>query len=164
MAVNAYLVIDGLPGPSTSRKDAIDILSFSFGASNTVSISSASGAESKSGRANLSDVSIMKVLDKTSPLLFQHCVTGTPFKKATLFYDKPMGDKADSKPEDYFKIEMTNVLISSIQLSGSNENPVESLSMAFETVKVGYNPEKPGGKSLAGFIEKGYDLKTLKAS
>ena len=33
MAVNAYLVIDGRPGPSTSKADAIDILSFSFGAS-----------------------------------------------------------------------------------------------------------------------------------
>ena len=35
MAVNAYLVIDGRPGPSTSKADAIDILSFSFGASMT---------------------------------------------------------------------------------------------------------------------------------
>ncbi len=35
MAVNAYLVIDGRPGPSTSKQDAIDILSFSFGASMT---------------------------------------------------------------------------------------------------------------------------------
>ena len=33
MAVNAYFVIDGIPGPSTSRSNAIDILSFSFGAS-----------------------------------------------------------------------------------------------------------------------------------
>ncbi len=35
MAVNAYLIIDGRPGPSTSKQDAIDILSFSFGASQT---------------------------------------------------------------------------------------------------------------------------------
>ena len=35
MAVNAYLVIDGRPGPSTSKTNAIDILSFSFGASQT---------------------------------------------------------------------------------------------------------------------------------
>ena len=35
MAVNAYLIIKGRPGPSTSKKDAIDILSFSFGASQT---------------------------------------------------------------------------------------------------------------------------------
>ena len=33
-AVNAYLIIDGRPGPSTSKQQAIDILSFSFGASN----------------------------------------------------------------------------------------------------------------------------------
>ena len=31
MAVNAYLIIDGRPGPSTSKTGAIDILSFSFG-------------------------------------------------------------------------------------------------------------------------------------
>ena len=32
MPVNAYLVVADRPGPSTSKKDAIDILSFSFGA------------------------------------------------------------------------------------------------------------------------------------
>jgi hypothetical protein len=30
-AVNSYLIIDGRPGPSTSKVQAIDILSFSFG-------------------------------------------------------------------------------------------------------------------------------------
>jgi len=38
MAVNAYLIIDGRPGPSTSKQNAIDILSFSFGASQTAVI------------------------------------------------------------------------------------------------------------------------------
>jgi len=31
MAVNAYLTIDGRPGPSTSKQDAVDLLSFSHG-------------------------------------------------------------------------------------------------------------------------------------
>ena len=54
MAVNAYLIIDGRPGPSTSKQDAIDILSFSFGASQTAVIGvGSSGGESRSGRANL---------------------------------------------------------------------------------------------------------------
>ena len=56
MAVNAYLVIDGRPGPSTSKKDAIDILSFSFGASQTAVIGAgSSGGEARAGRANLSE-------------------------------------------------------------------------------------------------------------
>jgi type VI secretion system secreted protein Hcp len=157
MAVNAYLVIDGRPGPSTSKPDAIDILSFSFGASMSAVIGAgSSGGEARSGRANVSDVTIMKVLDKTSPLLFDDCVTGNYLKKVDIIYDKPMGDSQ----EDYFKIHMEDALITSIQLSGSSENPVESISFAFSKVKVSYNPEEEG--SLKGFIDKGFDVLKLK--
>jgi len=157
MAVNAYLVIDGRPGPSTSKQDAIDILSFSFGASMSAVIGAgSSGGESRAGRANLSDVTIMKVLDKTSPLLFDDCVTGNYLKKVDIIYDKPMGDSQ----EDYFKIHMEDALITSIQLSGSNENPMESISFAFSKVKVSYNPEEEG--ALKGFIDKGFDVLKLK--
>ena len=157
MAVNAYLVIDGRPGPSTSKKDAIDILSFSFGASQTAVIGAgSSGGEARSGRASVSDVTIMKVLDKVSPLLFDDCVTGNFLKKVDIIYDKPMGDNQ----EDYFKIHMEDALITSIQLSGSSENPVESISFAFSKVKVSYNPEEEG--ALKGFIDKGFDVLKLK--
>ena len=157
MAVNAYLVIDGRPGPSTSKADAIDILSFSFGASQTAVIGAgSSGGEARAGRASVSDVTIMKVLDKTSPLLFDDCVTGNYLKKVDIIYDKPMGDSQ----EDYFKIHMEDALITSIQLSGSSENPVESISSAFSKVKVSYNPEEDG--SLKGFIDKGFDVLKLK--
>jgi len=71
MAVNAYLVIDGINGPSTSKTNAIDILSFSFGSSQTAVYGvGASGKEAKAGRADFSNLSIMKVTDKTSPFLF----------------------------------------------------------------------------------------------
>jgi type VI secretion system secreted protein Hcp len=157
MAVNAYLVIDGRPGPSTSKPDAIDILSFSFGASMSAVIGAgSSGGEARSGRANVSDVTIMKVLDKTSPLLFDDCVTGNYLTKVDIIYDKPMGDDQ----QDYFKIHMEDALITSIQLSGSSENPVESISFAFSKVKVSYNPEEDG--SLKGFIDKGWDVLKLK--
>jgi type VI secretion system secreted protein Hcp len=157
MAVNAYLFIDGRPGPSTSKKDHIDILSFSFGSSMSAVIGAgSSGGESRAGRANLQDVTIMKVLDKTSPLLFDDCVTGNYLKKVDVIYDKPMGDNQ----EDYFKIHMEDALITSIQLSGSSENPMESISFAFSKIKVSYNPEEDG--KLKGFIDKGFDVLILK--
>jgi type VI secretion system secreted protein Hcp len=157
MAVNAYLIIADRPGPSTSKTNAIDILSFSFGASmaHTIGVGS-SGGESRSGRANIGDVTIMKVTDKTTPLLFDDCVTGNVLATIDLIYDKPMGDNQ----EDYFKIHMENALITSISLSGSNENPVESVSFAFNKVKVSYNPEEDG--ALKGFIDKGFDLLAIK--
>jgi type VI secretion system secreted protein Hcp len=158
MAVNAYLVIDGTPGPSTSKTDAIDILSFSWGASQTATYQAgASGKEAKAGRANLGDLTIMKVLDKTSPALFDHCVTGNILPKIDLYYDKPVGDSQ----ADYFKIELTDALITSVQLSGSSENPVESVSFAYQKIVVAYNPEGDDG-TLAGFIPKGFDTTTLK--
>ena len=157
MAVNAYLIIDGRPGPSTSKQDAIDILSFSFGASQTSTIGvGSSGGESRSGRANLSDVSIMKVVDKVSPLLFDDCVTGNYLKKVDIIYDKPMGDAQ----EEYYKIHMEDALITSIQHSGSQENPMESVTFAYSKIKISYNPEQDG--SLKGFIDKGFDVLKLK--
>lgn len=157
MAVNAYLVIDGRPGPSTSKENAIDILSFSFGASNSSVIGpGSSGGETRAGRANLADISIMKVVDKVSPLLFDDCVTGNILKTVDIIYDKPMGDNQ----EDYYKIHMEDALITSIQHSGSNENPVESVCFAYSKIKVSYNPETGG--SLQGFIDKGFNAMTLK--
>jgi len=156
MAVNAYCIVDGVPGPSTSLSNAIDILSFSFGASNTAVFGpGASGGESRAGRTDVQNVTIMKVLDKTSPQLFENCVTGDYLKSVEIQYFKPMGNKQDV----YFKIRMENVLITSVQLSGSNENPTESVSFAFAKVKVSYNPES-GGK-LQGFVDKGFDVEKL---
>ncbi len=158
MAVNAYLVIAERPGPSTSKKDAIDVLSFSFGGKQASVIGQgSSGSETRAGRADVHKLKIMKVLDKTSPLLFDDMVTGNILKKATLFYDKPMGDNQ----EDYFKIELEEVLISSIDHSGSSENPTETLSLAFSKAKFCYNPEDANGK-FEGWVEKGFNLQTLK--
>jgi type VI secretion system secreted protein Hcp len=157
MAVNAYLIIDGRPGPSTSKQGAIDILSFSWGATQTAVIGQgSSGGEARAGRANIQDVSITKVVDKTSPLLFDDCVTGNYLKKVDVVYDKPMGDDQ----QDYYKIHMEDALITSIQHSGSAENPMESISFAFAKIKVSYNPEEDG--SLKGFIDKGFDVLKLK--
>ena len=95
MAVNAYLIIEGRPGPSTSRKGAIDILSFSFGVSHVFEIG-------RAGKANFTDLTVMKVVDQTSPLIFDDCATGNLLKKVDIIYDKPMGDEQ----QDYWKIHL----------------------------------------------------------
>ena len=159
MAVNAYLFVDGVEGPSTSKENHIDILSFSYGVSQTaVYGAGASGKEAKAGRADFSNLSVMKVLDKTSPLLHDHCASGNILSKVYILYDKPVGDKQ----QGYFRIWLKDALITSVQLSGSNENPSESVSFAFQAVEVAYCPEKDDG-SLDGAISKGYNLETLTA-
>jgi type VI secretion system secreted protein Hcp len=160
MAVNAYLYVDGVTGPSTSKTGFIDILSFSWGVSQTSTYGAgASGKEAKAGRADFASLSIMKVLDATTPLLVDHCDSGNILAKVYILYDKPVGDSQ----ADYFRIYLQDALISSVQLSGSSENPTESVSFAFQSVEVCYKPEADDG-SLGGAICKGYDLETLSAS
>src|ERR1700692_1158959 len=143
MAVNAYLYVDTVVGPSTSKTGFIDVLSFSWGVSQTaVYGAGASGKEAKAGRADFTNLSIMKVLDKTTPLLADHCASGNILAKGYTLYDKPVGDKQD----DYFRIYVKDALITSVQLSGSNENPTESVSFAFQGVEVGYKAKKKEGR------------------
>ena len=159
MAVNAYLFIEGVEGPSTSKAGHIDVLSFSWGVSQTSTYGAgASGKEAKAGRADFANLSIMKVLDKTSPLLCDHCASGDILKKVYIVYDKPVG----TEQQDYFRIYLKDALITSVQLSGSNENPTESVAFAFQAVEVAYKAEKDDG-TLDAAVPKGYDLETLKS-
>ena len=75
-----------------------------------------------------------------------------------LLYDKPVG----TEQLPYFKITLSDGLITSQQLSGSSENPTESISFAFQAVEIAYAAEKDDG-TLDSFIPKGYSLETLKA-
>src|SRR3954466_8721113 len=107
MAVNAYLFIDGVDGPSTSKAGHIDVLSFSWGVSQTSTYGAgASGKEAKAGRADFSNLSVMKVLDKTTPLLTDHCASGDILKNVYLLYYKPVGDKQQA----YFRIYLKDAL------------------------------------------------------
>jgi type VI secretion system secreted protein Hcp len=159
MAVNAYLMVDGVEGPSTSLANAIDVLSFSFGVSQTSTYGAgASGKEAKAGRADFTNLTISKVLDKTTPLLADHCASGNIIKSVYLQYAKPVGDEQDP----YFRVYIQDALVTGVHLSGTNENPSETVSFAFQQVEWGYKPEKDDG-SLDAAIRKGYDLGTLKA-
>lgn len=157
MAVNAYLYIDGVEGPSTSKPNHIDVLSFSWGVRQTSTYGvGASGKEAKAGRADFSELTITKVLDKTSPFLFSHCASGDILDEVYILYDKPVGDKQD----DYFRVYLKDAQITNVHMSAANENPTESVSFAFQSVEVAYRPEKDDG-SLDGAIPKGYDLSSL---
>ena len=115
-----------------------------------------SGKEAKAGRADFAELTITKVLDKTTPHLFDHCASGNILDGVYLLYDKPVGDKQD----DYFRIYLKDAQITGHQMSAADANPTEQISFAFQAIEVSYRPEKDDG-SLDGAIPKGYDLASL---
>ena len=116
MAVDMFLEIKEVPGESMKKghEGQIDIVSFSFGAVQHGSFARG-GAGGGSGKAEFQDISIVKEVDKSSPKLFQACAAGTHFPKATIFVRK-----AGDKPLEYYKVELKDLIVSSVQNSGSS--------------------------------------------
>ena len=85
MAMDTYLQLDGVTGEATRANYTgwIELDSFSFGASNPVSIGTGSTGAG-AGKASLSSFNVMKRTDSSSPVLFQKCCMGQHFAKALL--------------------------------------------------------------------------------
>ncbi len=157
MAFDAYLKFEGGPkikGESTRKghEDEIEILSFSFGASNPATISGGTQG-SGAGKGTVSSFNIMKTTDTASAILFQACMKGDHFPKAKVTLNKSGGDAA----LPYLIYEFAEVYISGVQWSGSSggdDRPVESLSFDFGTVKVTYSQQTETGSAGEQIIGK----------
>ena len=153
MAVDVFLKIGDVKGESKDSKHVgeIDVLSWSWGVSNTGSTSLGGGKGA--GKANFNDLSFMHAVDKASPVLMKACAMGDHFPDATL-----VSRKAGKGQQEYLIVKMKEVFITSVQPSGSSEHPMESVSVSFGHVDLEYKPQKEDGSLDAGvhFI---YDLK-----
>lgn len=158
MAVDYFLKIDGIPGESTDdkHKDEIDVVSWSWGESQ--SGAHAGGGGGGAGKVAMQDFSFIMATNKASPKLFLSCATGKHIKEAILTCRK-----AGGKQEEYYKVKMTDLLVSSYQTGGSagSDLPSDNFSLNFSKIEVSYAPQKPDG-SLGSPVTHWYDLKLNK--
>ena len=158
MAVDMFLKIDGIKGESQDRDhlDQIEIMSFSWGLSQTGTMAFGGGAGA--GKVQFQDFHFTNAISKASPLLFLKCATGEHIKEATL-----SARKAGGEQQDFLIIKMNDVLISSYQTGGSSggELPSDQVSMNYAKIEYSYKPQKPDG-NLDTAISAGWDLKTNK--
>lgn len=138
------------------HKGQITIMSFSWGASQTTSVAGSGG--SGAGKANLADLSIMKNFDSASNPLYKALLLGTHLKTGTLYAIKSGGGG-----DPFMQIDMTELFVTSIQISGSSEVPMESVSFSYNTIKTQYWQQDEAGKLTAkASVE--YDLKANKVA
>lgn len=150
MAFDTFMYFTGgapkIEGETTDNtfkdKKAFEIYSFSWGASNPVTIGSATTGMG-AGKVSISSFNIMKKTDNSSPQLFQACCSGTHYPEATVVMRK-----AGGKQYQFIKYDFKEVMVESVQWSGSSggdDTPSESVSFAFGHVDVTYTPQKPDG-------------------
>jgi type VI secretion system secreted protein Hcp len=161
MAFDAFIKIDGIPGEATDdkHKDWIELSSFSWGVSQPVAMA---GGGLSAGKANFQDFSIMKKLDKSSPILFQACATGKHVKSLTVSFCRATGDK-----KEYLAYKFADVMLTNYQASGAPAGgeglPMESLGFTYTKVELNYTPID--AKGTAGSpVSTAYDLKAAKSA
>ena len=156
MAVDMFLEIKECPGESTKKghEGQIDITSFTFGAVQSGSFARG-GAGGGAGKAEFQDISIVKEVDKSSPKLFQACAAGTHFQKATIYVRK-----AGDKPLEYYKVELSDLIVSSVQNSGSSGGDTVMESITFNTAKINFTYVEQDAKGGAGkTVTAGFDVR-----
>ena len=140
MAYDAFLKIDGIDGESQDKvhKGEIEIDSFSWGVTNTGSISGGGGGGA--GKAVAQDFHFTSGLSKASPILMLACATGRHSQSATLTLRK--------NNVEFLKIKLTDVLVSSYQTGGSSHGdgdaPEDQFSLSFVKIDCLYTVRSTG--------------------
>ena len=156
MASDIFAKLGDIKGESqdNKHKGEIEVLSWSWGVTNSVAVA---GSGAGAGKANFHDLSFTHKIDKASPQLMQACATGVHLKEATITHRK-----AGKGQQEFLVIKMSDVIITALGDADSEDESMETVSLAFAKIDVEYRPQKADGSLDAGVHFK-YDLKTNKA-
>lgn len=108
------------------------------------------------GVTSFADLSLTKWVDKSSPILMLQCAQGSHIPTATLTVRK-----AGNNPLEYIKIELQDILVTSVSTGGSGgeDRLTENVTLNFRKIKVIYTEQDDTGKP-AGQTEFSWDIAT----
>jgi len=157
MASDIFAKLGDIKGESldSKHKDEIEVLSYSWGVSNSGSM--AHGGGGGEGKATFHDLSFVHKIDKATPVLMQACATGLHIKEATITHRK-----AGKEQHEYMVVKLNDVIVTGVTHGGSGDGHSENVSLSFAKVALEYKPQKADGSLDAGVFFK-YFLKENKA-
>jgi type VI secretion system secreted protein Hcp len=146
-----YLHVEGLEGDVTAagHEGWIECESFQWGVGRGITTPTGSSQERESTAPSVSEVTILKNMDKCTPKLFeQSCVGTSKLVKIDLV-------QTGEQLETYMAYELTDSLISGYSVNTSGDRPSESVSFNFTKIEMKYTPydnlHNPGSPIPAGY-------------
>src|SRR5580698_7007608 len=137
-----FLKLGDIKGESKDdkHKGEIDILAWSWGASNSGNAHVGGGAGA--GKVDVQDVSVTKWLDLSSTSIHNAVCVGKHIPEVTLVVRK-----AGEKPLEYFTLTMKEVFVTSISVGGSGgeDRLTENITLNFSKFKVQYKEQLDSG-------------------
>ena len=145
-----FLKVDSVQGDSVDRAhpQEIDILSWSWGATNSATTQIGGGG---AGKAKINDLTITKIMDSSSPQLLGALATGKHLKSVVLTVRNQ-----GPRPVDYFTLTLNDVLVDAYSTGTSNqENRVtENFTFNFASFAFSFLPLKADGTPKQAVVTK----------
>jgi type VI secretion system secreted protein Hcp len=157
-AYDMFVHIDGMAGESTDENHQgwIDVIAFNHAVSQPGGELATSGART-AVRADHGDFTVVKTVDKTSPKLTLKCCNGQHIAEITLEVCRADGDK-----ETYMVYEMTDVIVSSVSVSGgvpgTEARPVEEITFRYGQIEWTYTEYDTSTGKPKGDVKANWDV------
>ncbi len=154
MAQDIFLKPTGIDGESQDAKHKGEIELTNWGWSIHQNSSMQSGSGGGSGKATVSDLTFDHRIDRATPNLLKHCLVGKHIDTATLVVRKAGGN-----PLEYFKLTMSNVIVTGVApvIKDTMPTGMESVSLSFARVKQEYVVQNSQG-GTAGTVAASFDI------
>jgi type VI secretion system secreted protein Hcp len=162
-AADIFIKFEGIDGESVDEfhKDHVEVLSWSWGMSQSGTTTSGTGA----GKVSLQDFHFTRHVDKASPALFLRCATGETIPKVTFKFTRPEAPGAD-----YYVVTLYDVTVTNIQgerpqpvagTTGTSSGiPTERVSLNFLKIEMDYRPVDPATGILGDPVSASADVET----
>jgi type VI secretion system secreted protein Hcp len=121
-----------------------EIQSWSFGATNTLNMGSASGGAG-AGKVSFDSFSITKNIDSASPHLFKTACAGGHYQEVVLYLRRAGGSSASQSGSVYLKFNFKLVMIENIEWAHGDPAPAENIKFQYGALSIVYYPQKQSG-------------------
>lgn len=155
-----YIKYEGIDGEATheTHKKWLDVGSLQWGIGRAISTPSGSTANREASEPSVSEVTITKMMDASSPKFFVESVTGAVGKKVEIHLVT-----TGSPGVTYAEYILTDALVSAYSMSSGGDRPSESISISFTKMEYKFIPYD--NKNKAGTpISVSYDISTTKSA
>ena len=149
-----FLEIEDIDGSVTAagHEDWIEVDSLQWGVGRAIASGIGTAADRESSKPSISEISLSKMMDASSPLIFTEACVGVS-QLVTIHLCKT----GEEDLETYMEYELTNCMISGYSVSSGGDRPTETISLSFTQMVMTYTPSDSEGAG-GDPIPAGYDM------
>ena len=149
-----YLKFDGIDGKVTAEghEQWIAVDSLQWGVGRAISSVIGTAKDREASKPSISEVSVTKLMDESSPLIFTEACVGKS-KPVQIHLVTTGTDSLDT----YMEYSLEDCMVSGYSVSSGGDRPSESVSLSFTKMEMKFIPYDDAGKATSP-IPAGYDM------